>query len=143
MDAVDVWRLCISDTNHHNAPGSYSNQGVLSCTKMTFIDQRCVADEHDRQLVIDHVYVIDETAALDNSYHRVFALLTPNCMEIGLSNMHPVCHSCFDQLKRHIIDAIACSSTIEIVGHSSFWFVLIDTVKNEYAFCTASLTSIR
>jgi hypothetical protein len=58
-----LWRLCISDTNHHNAPGSYPIRSVLSCTKMTFIDQRCVADEHDRQLVIDHVYVIDETAA--------------------------------------------------------------------------------
>jgi hypothetical protein len=34
------------------------NQGV-SCTNDDFIDQRCVADEHDRQLVIDHVYVID------------------------------------------------------------------------------------
>jgi hypothetical protein len=58
MDAVDVCGASAS-LIPTTCARQLLNQGVLSCTKMTFIDQRC-ADEHDRQLVIDHVYVIGD-----------------------------------------------------------------------------------
>jgi hypothetical protein len=64
MDAVDVVAASLIPTTTIRPAATQSECLILH--KDDLIDQRCVADEHDRQLVIDHVYVIDETTALDN-----------------------------------------------------------------------------